>query len=131
MSDRAAHSLENVTLFYFFSSGREFPSAAILDGLARERGLTFVACAAGPFAPEFQQQFDGIVRSAGPEAVQVSFCGRKGLLKAVQQLMREANVPRRTCATSTSSSVDAAFAGASNPRRTQRLQPGRLRASRE
>jgi predicted ferric reductase len=87
----AAH-LERVTLFYFFTPGREFPSAAVLQRLAEERGVEFVAVSAGPSSPEFARRLAEIARSAPPGAVQVSFCGPKGLLERVRALLRENGV---------------------------------------
>lgn len=89
----AAH-LERVTLFYFFTPGREFPSAAVLRRLAEERGVEFVPVSAGPSSPEFARRLAEIAHSATPEAVQVSFCGPKGLLEHVRARLRENGIPQ-------------------------------------
>jgi predicted ferric reductase len=85
--------LENVTLFYFFTPGREFPSAARLSDMAQQRRAEFVPIHDGPMSPEFARRFAQIAREAGSDQVNVSFCGPKGLLRRIQQVMRENGIP--------------------------------------
>lgn len=89
----AAH-LDRVTLFYFFTPGREFPSADVLRRLAEERGAEFVPVSTGPSSPEFSERLAEIARGATPGSVQVSFCGPKGLLERVRALLRENGIPQ-------------------------------------
>lgn len=93
LKDDGSTSLENVTLFYFFTPGREFPSAMLLSKFARERGAELVSIADGPMSPEFTERFAEITRAAGPKEVSVSFCGPKGLLQRIRQVMRDNGVP--------------------------------------
>ncbi len=93
LSDRTAGSLDNVTLFYFFSPGRDFPSIDVLTEMAAQRGLDFVPVSAGPASPEFTARFEEIVRAAGADAVQISFCGPKGLLRFIRSRMKELGIP--------------------------------------
>lgn len=62
--------------------------------MARERSAEIVAVANGPKCPEFARRFDEIVRETGSKDVAVSFCGPKGLLERVRQLMRVHGVPQ-------------------------------------
>lgn len=93
LTDQSAEGFDKVTLFYFFTPGREFPSAEVLDDLARQRGAEFIPVSTGPSSPEFIRRFGEIANSAGPAAVDISFCGPKGLLKRIQALMRENRIP--------------------------------------
>lgn len=93
MSDRTGGSLANVTLFYFYTPGREFPPVPVLNELAQDSGLTVVPAPAGPDDPDFKQRFAQLVHALGPGDVQVSFCGPKGLLKALRGQMRALGVP--------------------------------------
>lgn len=81
------------TLFYLYTPGREFPDIDSLAGLARDRGVEFIPVAGGPLAPAFVHRFGEIVREAGPDGVEVSLCGPRGLLQQVRSMMRENGVP--------------------------------------
>jgi predicted ferric reductase len=93
LSDEAARDFDKVSFFYFFTPGREFPSAEVLERLARQRGAQLIAVRSGPRSPEFTQRFADLVRLAGPGEVEVSFCGPKGLLAAVRAQMRRLGIP--------------------------------------
>lgn len=93
LKDEGGRPLESVTLFYFFTPSREFPSADLVRELAHARGAELVPVPDGPMSPEFERRFKQIVQETGPARVGVSFCGPKGLLKRVQQAMRENGVP--------------------------------------
>jgi len=93
LTDGSGRMCDRVTLFYFYTPGREFPSAKVLDELARERGAEFIAVSGGPSSPEFTRRFAEIARSGDPAAVSVSFCGPQGLLRHVKAAMRENGVP--------------------------------------
>lgn len=83
---------ERVTLFHFFTPGRELPEAIDLRALAEQRNVELVDIATGPGAPEFHRRFAQIVAQAGPAQVRINFCGPKGLLKQVRSLMRKTGV---------------------------------------
>src|SRR5688572_21017628 len=99
LADQSAGGFDKVTLFYFFTPGREFPPVDVLDGMARERGAEFVPVPGGATDPAFAGRFDDIVRGAGAGAgagagwVEIYFCGPKGLLDAVRVRMREYGIP--------------------------------------
>lgn len=88
-----AQNLGKVTLFYFFAPGREFPSAKVLEEIARNGGAEFVQIPTGPKSPEFVQRFGAIARENEPTNVAVAFCGPEGLLNRVREVMRETGVP--------------------------------------
>ena len=93
LTDSSAAGLENVTLFYLFSRGREFPSVDVLSELARERGAELIPVSGGPESAEFTERFSEIVRTAGAGSVEISFCGPKGLLNVVRAHMKKHGVP--------------------------------------
>lgn len=93
MTDRAAVGLANVSLFYFYTPDRVFPSVDVLTQMATERGVEFIPCSSGPSNPEFETRFRALVERAGPANVHVRFCGPKGLLAVIRRKMREAGVP--------------------------------------
>lgn len=93
LTDAQAADLTRVTLFYFYTPGREFPGVDVLQGLARERGAELVAVSAGPAAPAFTARLAEIARDAGVGSVQVSFCGPEGLLQAVRAQLRNCGIP--------------------------------------
>jgi predicted ferric reductase len=93
LTDSSVAGLEKVTLFYFFSPGREFPSVDVLSQMARERGAEFIPVSKGAESPEFGDRFLEIVRTAGAESVEISFCGPKGLLNVIQTHMKKHGIP--------------------------------------
>lgn len=95
LTDPAARDLDKATLFYFYTPGREFPSAEVLSDLARERELEFVGVPEGVDSLAFIERFRTIVEEAGPERVVISVCGPKGLLDGIRALMLEHHVPER------------------------------------
>ncbi|WP_198670341.1 ferric reductase-like transmembrane domain-containing protein [Dyella sp. C9] len=90
--DRVGH-FDRVTLFYFYTPGREFPEVAVLQAMAEERGAAFVAVPDGPVSDRFRQRFDAIARNVGVAAVKVAFCGPPGLLHVIRAQMREQGLP--------------------------------------
>jgi predicted ferric reductase len=93
LTDATARGCEGVTLFYFYTPGREFPSADVLGELARKRGAEFVPVPGGAQSSEFARRFAEIVKTSGATAVNVSFCGPKGLMSRIREVMREHGVP--------------------------------------
>jgi len=88
-----AGDLSRVTLFYFFTPGREFPSAARVGELAERANAQFVPISSGPSTPGFSERLESIVREVGAPNVQVAFCGPKGLLEHVRKELRRLGVP--------------------------------------
>jgi predicted ferric reductase len=93
LADRSAAQFEKVTLFYFFTPGRDFPRVQVLNELARERGAEFVPISTGPAGPEFSERLQDAVRTTGAESVEIAFCGPKGLLKVVRARMKDVGIP--------------------------------------
>ncbi len=93
LKDEDAAKFDTVTLFYFYTPGREFPSTAEMQEMAQMRGAELVSAPEGPASPAFLQRFEQIVKEVGPSSVSVNFCGPKGLLKAVQKQMRRQGIP--------------------------------------
>jgi len=93
LTDPKADRFENVTLFYFFTPGREFPSRDVIGGLAEERGAACVPVAEGPSSPDFVERFERIASAGDPADVVVSVCGPAGLLDAVRERARAARIP--------------------------------------
>ena len=90
LKDETAGGFDKVTLFYFYTPGREFPNAQVLADMARQRGAEFVPVLEGP---AFSQRFAEIARDADPTVVDVSFCGPNGLLEQIRQQMRRNDIP--------------------------------------
>ena len=82
-----------VTLFYFFTPGRDFPSAARVQELATSSGTEVLPMAAGPTDPAFAARFEQVIKEAGPGNVDIAFCGPKPLLAHVRALMTRLGVP--------------------------------------
>ncbi len=95
MRDDEAGRFDQVTLFYFFTPGRVFPDVAVLDGMAKERGIEFVPLSTGPGSEDFTGRFGEIVGSAEASSLDIAVCGPKGLLKAVRQAVRDRGLPDR------------------------------------
>ncbi|WP_026075903.1 hypothetical protein [Noviherbaspirillum massiliense] len=93
LKDEAAQGFEKVTFFYFFTPGREFPSAEVLGEMARERGAEFVPISEGAASPAFTKRFAEIVQVAGAREVNISFCGPQGLLEQIRLQMRKSGIP--------------------------------------
>ncbi len=93
LRDEAGAPHANVTLFYFFTPGREFPSASLLTEFARERHAEFVPIPGGPMSPDFAHRFAEIAAESDPARLQVSFCGPRGLLQRIQHVLRDCGVP--------------------------------------
>src|SRR5690606_14959979 len=94
LKDRSAAAIEKVTLFYFFTPGRDLRAIDVLTEMARERGAELVLVAAGKNSPESTTRFTEIVRAAGVHQVEISFCGPKGLLGVIRARMKALGIPK-------------------------------------
>jgi predicted ferric reductase len=94
LRDRSATGFEKVTLFYFYTPGREFPPLDVLTEMANKRGAELVPISTGPNSPEFATRFNDIVRTAGAGSIDISFCGPKGLLAVIRSRMQELCIPQ-------------------------------------
>lgn len=93
LKDPAAGGFEKVTLFYFYSPGRDFPEVEVMQAMARGRGAELVAVAGGPSDPAFAEGFGRICSQGDPGGVDIAFCGPKGLIPHVRRRMRAHGVP--------------------------------------
>src|SRR5690606_7061959 len=106
LGDPAASSFRNVTLFYFFTPGREFPSAETIRALAEARGAAFVPVSDFSSA-ELAERLGRIARDGGGPDVAVSFC--TDLAGCSTRSVQPCAAPayrRSTFATNTSSSAE-------------------------
>lgn len=90
--DDQSNACENVTLFYFFTPGREFPSTEHLSERAKQRGVELQPISSGPASTDFTRRFAELAMD-DPGHVRIAFCGPRGLLAHVQKLMREYGIP--------------------------------------
>jgi predicted ferric reductase len=93
LTDESAMRTPAATLFYFFTPGREFPTAERIRQLAVPSATQVVPVSGGPSDAAFMQRFEQIVNEAGTTSVEVSFCGPKGLLEQVRATMTRLGVP--------------------------------------
>lgn len=93
LQDPHAGSFDKVTLFYFHTSGRDFPEVPVMASMARERGVELVPVAGGPSDPAFVDRIGGICRETAPAEIDVAFCGPRGLLAQVSRTLQANGVP--------------------------------------
>ena len=89
--DKTIGHFERTTLVYCFDPSRAFPSVERMQEITDQSGVQLVANPSGSDAMaktirQAASEFD-------PKSIQISFCGPKGLLKRVQELMKENGVP--------------------------------------
>lgn len=93
MDDAGPSRFDTVTLFYFYSPERAFPSVDTLEGIARDRGVEFIPIATGPADPGFARRFAEIVDGCDPSTLDLAVCGPRGLVEAVAALAKANGVP--------------------------------------
>lgn len=93
MNDREADRFDRVTMFYFFTPGRVFPDVAVLEAMARDRGIEFIPISTGPSSEKFTQRFEEIVRGVDASQLDIAVCGPKGLLGAVRRAVNDHGLP--------------------------------------
>ena len=91
LQDPTAKGLDNATLIYCFNPSRAFPPAPQLQRMAQERGVQFVANSSG--IGQLTETLRQAVTQTRPEHLHISFCGPKGLLERVRELMHEFGIP--------------------------------------
>ncbi|VVQ29214.1 Dihydroorotate dehydrogenase B (NAD(+)), electron transfer subunit [Pseudomonas fluorescens] len=91
LQDRKAHDFDKATLVYCFNPSRAFPPVERLQAMAEVRGVKFVGNAGG--VDQLAETLRQAVVQAEPHKVHVSFCGPKGLLAQVRELMRASRIP--------------------------------------
>ena len=83
MNDSGANGFERVTLFYFYTAERGFPSVESLQAMAEGCGIEFVAVSSGPTTESFKRRFSEIVLEGHPSNLDIAVCGPAGLADAV------------------------------------------------
>lgn len=91
LQDPAATDFDKATLVYCFTASRAFPPAEQVQTMARLRGAQFVSNAGG--LDRVADTLRQAVAEAPPHTVHVSFCGPKGLLVKVRELMSAQRIP--------------------------------------
>ena len=86
MNDAGAGGFDRVTLFYFYSPGRGFPSVKSLQVMADGCGVEFVPVPSGPTTDSFKQRFSEIALQGDPSTLDIAVCGPAGLADAVAAL---------------------------------------------
>ena len=62
---------------------------AILEAMAKERGIEFVALSTGPGSESFNRRFGEIIESVDASSLDIAVCGPRGLLDAVRRAARQ------------------------------------------
>lgn len=93
LQDEKAEDLSRVTLFNFYTPGREFPGMDEMRALARERGVEWVPVAGGAGATEFRERLEQLVNQLSASMIAISFCGPEGLLEIVRAEMARHGIP--------------------------------------
>ncbi|NYT66083.1 ferredoxin reductase family protein [Alcaligenaceae bacterium] len=91
LNDKTQKDLGRACLVYCFDPARAFPSVERVQEMASDAGVWFMPNPTGGDA--LAVTIKQAVTEVDPTHVQISFCGPKGLLKRVQQLMKESNIP--------------------------------------
>lgn len=93
LKDEAQGGFDKVTLFYFYSPGRDFPELGVIRAMAQERGAELVAVPGGPADPAFVERFAAICRGADRADMDVAFCGPGALAPHIREQLRANGVP--------------------------------------
>ena len=91
MQDKAAKRFDNVTLVYCFNPSRAFPSVEHMKTMAEERSAEFVGDDSS--ADKLAEPLRSVSGETDPGQIQISFCGPKGLLVKVRELMNAHRIP--------------------------------------
>lgn len=91
LQDPAAKDFDKATLVYCFTPSRAFPPPEEVQTMARLRGAQFVSNAGG--LDHLADALRQAVTETEPHKVHVSFCGPKGLLVKVRELMTALRIP--------------------------------------
>ncbi len=91
--DTTINHFERATLVYCFDPARAFPSIERMQEMTGQSGVKLVANPSGSDA--MAQTIHQAASEVDPKSIQISFCGPKGLLKKVQELIKENNIPAK------------------------------------
>lgn len=93
LQDKTIGNFERATLVYCFDPSRAFPSVERMQEMTNNPGAQFVANPSGSKA--LAETIYQAASEVDPKCVHISFCGPKGLLKRVQELMKENGIPAK------------------------------------
>ena len=89
--DKTIGHFDRATLVYCFDPSRTFPSVERMQEITDQSGVQLVANPSGSDA--MANTIRQAASEVDPKSIQISFCGPKGLLKRVQELMKENGIP--------------------------------------
>ena len=89
--DKTIGHFDRATLVYCFDPSRAFPSVERMQEITEQSGVQLVANPSGSDA--MANTIRQAASEVDPKSIQISFCGPKGLLKRVQELMKENGIP--------------------------------------
>nr|WP_283099540.1 ferredoxin reductase family protein [Pseudomonas sp. MWU15-20650] len=92
LQDPAGEDFEKATLVYCFTPSRAFPPADELQAMAKTRGAQFVGNTGG--TEQLAETLRQATVTTQPHKIHVSFCGPKGLLTKVHELMEINRIPK-------------------------------------
>lgn len=93
LHDTTTGHFDRATLVYCFDPARAFPGVARMQEMADQSGVKLVINPTGSDA--LAATIHQAVIDVDPQHVKISFCGPKGLLKRVKELMKENNIPAK------------------------------------
>lgn len=91
--DTTIGHFERATLVYCFDPSRAFPTVEHMQEMTDHSGVKLVANPSGSDA--MAQTIRKAASEVDPKSIQISFCGPKGLLNKVQELMKENGIPTK------------------------------------
>ena len=89
--DKTIGHFDRATLVYYFDPSRAFPSVERMQEITDQSGVQLVANPSGSDA--MANTIRQAASEVDPKSIKISFCGPKGLLKRVQELMKENGIP--------------------------------------
>lgn len=93
LQDKTIGDFERATLVYCFDPARAFPSVERMQEMTDQSGVQFVENPSGSHA--LAETICQAANEVDPKSVQINFCGPKGLLKGVLELMKENGIPTK------------------------------------
>jgi predicted ferric reductase len=93
LQDKTIGHFERATLVYCFNPLRAFPSVERMQEITDQSEVQLVANPSGSDA--MAETIRRAASDVDPKQVQISFCGPKGLLQKVRELMKENGIPAK------------------------------------
>ncbi len=93
LQDKTIGHFERATLVYCFNPSRAFPSVERMQEITDQSEVQLVANPSGSDA--MAETIRRAASDVDPKQVQISFCGPKGLLQRVRELMKENGIPAK------------------------------------